>query len=133
MENREKLEQLFNIVVQPDHARKVLQELQTKHGYDTVEFLRLYQDGFDLNIPARDVNKWLFQVKLFTTTDGDLGELVNDFFKASTEQENLFFPLDMNADSFLREQLPYGQVQQIEEEAIKASSSIYYDYRVKLV
>jgi hypothetical protein len=76
MNKEEAFEELFETVVQPDYAMRVLNDLQMKYGFDTIEFLQLYcKDGFDLSISSSDARKWLFQLRLFLAAEGDLNDL----------------------------------------------------------
>jgi len=76
MEDNIRLEDMFEVVIQPEHAKGVLRDLQNKYNMSTFEFLSFYNEGI-IPIPSKDADRWLFQLNLFLAAEGDLGELID--------------------------------------------------------
>lgn len=76
MEDNIGLEDMFEVVIQPEHAKGVLRDLQNKYNMSTFDFLSFYKEGI-IPIPQKDGERWIFQLNLFLTADGDLGELID--------------------------------------------------------
>lgn len=77
-----KLEDLIEVVMQPDYSKQKLLDLQTRYNLDTVQFIEfvgLYKEGIPLPVDSKDMDNWLFHLKMFLASGGEILELVNDF------------------------------------------------------
>lgn len=83
MDELPRLEDLFKVVIEPDHSRGILLNLQNRYQLNTQEFLRLYYEGIPLPMPTKDIDNWLFEYEMFIACEGDLGEL-----GSAKEEEN---------------------------------------------
>ncbi len=94
MEETISFEDMFEIVVQPDHSKNVLNRFQNKYNMSTLDFLSYYKEGI-VPIPAIDANRWLHQLSLFITAEGDLGELIDSRYSCSycntTSYEDFYY------------------------------------------
>lgn len=118
-----RIEDLFEVVIQPEHSKGILINLQTKYKISTKEFLAFYHEGIPVPIPPEDIDNWLFQYELFIAAEGDLGELIEGFSSSngnSCGKESFSFFDDPFSWEELMEKV--GQPDKNGEEVILTSS-----------
>lgn len=76
-------DQFFRVIQEPDHSKRALLDLQDRYQISTIDFLFLYKQGFEIPIPEKDVEDWLFEYEVFRAADGELTELLKNFRKMS--------------------------------------------------
>jgi len=73
------IEEVFNIVKEPEHSREVLLKFQEKYGYDSVQLYRWYKQGLinlkELDISKREFDSWIHHFLVYKESGGDLWEL----------------------------------------------------------
>lgn len=77
MQESPAIEDLFEVVIEPDYSRGILKEFQKKYGISTYDFVQFYNHGFTLPIPLSDIREWLHSYKMFLMAEGDPEELID--------------------------------------------------------
>lgn len=71
------LQDLVEVVTQPEYSKSKLLALQEKYNLDTIQAIRLYREGIPLPISSKDMENWLFQFDMFVATDGNIFDLID--------------------------------------------------------
>ena len=73
------IDDFFDVVVEPEHSKKILVDLQNKYNYDSLKLYEAYkQDAInvgDLNISQDKLNHWIHHFIIYKENGGDLWEL----------------------------------------------------------
>lgn len=70
------LENLFEAVIAPDYSKKILLKFQEKYNLNSTTMWARYITDQSLNIPKDDLEYWFYHYEIFTTSGGDIRELI---------------------------------------------------------
>jgi len=111
------LEDLFEVVSQPEYSRDTLWSLEAKYDMCTFDFVRLYNEEMPLIVPARDAAYWIFHWEQFLTSEGNIDELSSHFFNDHGYESD---PNKEILVDFLDDPLLIGQPLDISEETLRS-------------
>lgn len=77
--NKYRLEDLIEVVYEPDFSKSILLELQKKYNLNTVRFYELYKEGMVPGVSLEDAENWIYNFEIFMLSKGNIKELVEDF------------------------------------------------------
>jgi hypothetical protein len=114
------LEDLFEVVFQPEYSRDMLLSLEAKYDMYTLDFVRLYNEEMPLIVPGRDASYWIYHWEQFIASEGNIDELTSHFFNADDDYGSERTKDDLA--HFLDDPSLIGQPLDISEETITVSS-----------
>jgi len=86
------IDDLFDVVVEPEHSKKILIDLQKKYNYDSLKLYDAYNQGAidveNLNISQDKLNYWIHHFIIYKENGGDLWELKENKEWDNTEERN---------------------------------------------
>ena len=89
------INEIFDVVIEPEHSKSVLKDLEDKYGYDSIELYHLHKQGLidykDLEITKREFNSWIHHFIIFKENGGDPWELNNDIAQEEGFDNSSFF------------------------------------------
>ena len=72
-------EEFFDVVVEPEHSKKILIDFQKKYKYDSFMLYTAYVQGLintkDLNISQDVLNSWIHHYIIYKENGGDIWSL----------------------------------------------------------
>lgn len=116
MDEEVRIEDLFEVVSQPEYSLEILLSLQSKYDMLTQDFVRQYCEESPLAVPPKDAAYWLFHWEQFVATEGNENDLTSHFFDLD---------YGYNLDRISELSLLYDDpllIGQVKEEAVLASS-----------
>lgn len=93
MNNDFELEDLFDVVVEPEHSKSELIRMQMKYNMTTEDFMKSDYSDLSFTLADNEIEYWSYQYEMYLEAEGDPEELISEYFSMVLYND---FPFDDN-------------------------------------